>query len=80
MSITQVIDGSAKIPFPVGDEIMTVQEALGTFIAWPRDLIAVGNNDTVKVLSAPKVRIKGIFSLFSIFGKSSMCLLLNIYI
>ena len=41
VSITQVIDGgSAKIPFPVGDEIMTVHQ----------------DNDTVKFLSTPKVR------------------------
>ncbi|KAL1826533.1 hypothetical protein ACET3Z_004945 [Daucus carota] len=37
----QVIDGrSAKIPFPVGDEIMTVHQ----------------DNDTVKFVSTPKVR------------------------
>ena len=78
MSIAQLIDGSAKIPFPVGDEIMTVQQVLGTFIACPRDLIAVGNNDIVKVLSSPKVR-RVFLILFSILSKSSMCLL-NIYI
>ncbi|XP_074327151.1 uncharacterized protein LOC141665067 [Apium graveolens] len=27
---------------------------MGTFIAWPRDLIARGNNSTIHVLSAPK--------------------------
>ena len=39
VSITHVIQGTAKIPFPIGDEIMTVEQACGTFIAWPRDLI-----------------------------------------
>ncbi|WOG95172.1 hypothetical protein DCAR_0414475 [Daucus carota subsp. sativus] len=39
VSITRVIQGAAKIPFPIGDEIMTVEQACGTFIAWPRDLI-----------------------------------------
>lgn len=56
VSITQVIQGDAKIPFPIGDEILTVKQAIGTFIAWPRNLIAVGNNSTSDVLSAPKVR------------------------
>ena len=40
VSIAQLIDGSAKIPFPVGDEIMTVHQ----------------DNDTVKFVSTPKVR------------------------
>ena len=56
VSITQVIQGDAKIPFPIGDEIMTVEQAVGTFIAWPRNLIALGNNSTSHVLSAPKVK------------------------
>lgn len=41
VSITQVIQGNAKIPFPIGDEIVSVQEAMGTFIAWPKDLINI---------------------------------------
>lgn len=56
VSITQVIQGDAKIPFPIGDEIVTVQQAMGTFITWPRDLIVLGNNSTTRFLSAPKVR------------------------
>lgn len=57
VSITQVIQGNAKIPFPVGDEIVHVQDAMGTFIAWPRDLISTGNHSTTRVLSTQKVRM-----------------------
>ncbi|XP_074351777.1 uncharacterized protein LOC141690921 [Apium graveolens] len=58
--ITQVIEGNAKIPFPIGDESVCVQKAMGTFIAWPRDLIAGGNNSTIHVFSAPKRTEKGL--------------------
>lgn len=71
VSITQVIQGHAKIPFPIGDEILTVEQAIGTYIAWPRNLIAVGNNSTSDVLSAPKVS-RFFISMFTI---SSMFLL-----
>ncbi|XP_074359751.1 uncharacterized protein LOC141699833 [Apium graveolens] len=55
VSITKVIQGNAKIPFPIGDEILTVQEAMGTFIAWPRNMIIAGNNGiTSHVLAAKK--------------------------
>ncbi|XP_063940008.1 uncharacterized protein LOC108203822 [Daucus carota subsp. sativus] len=60
VSITQVIQGNAKIPFPIGDEIVSVQEAMGTFIAWPKDLITVGNNSLNQVFSAPKRAKKGL--------------------
>lgn len=39
VSITRVIQGSAAIPFPIQDEITTVEQAVGTYIAWPRELI-----------------------------------------
>nr|XP_017233097.1 PREDICTED: uncharacterized protein LOC108207150 [Daucus carota subsp. sativus] len=37
VSITHVIQGAAQIPFPIEDEITTVEQAVGTFIAWPRN-------------------------------------------
>ncbi|KAL8099890.1 hypothetical protein AgCh_032225 [Apium graveolens] len=57
VSITKVIQGDAKIPFPIGDEILTVQEAMRTFIAWPRNMIIAGNNSsTSHVLAAKKTK------------------------
>lgn len=60
VSITRVIQSDATIPFPIGEEIVNVQQAMGTFIAWPRDLIVAGNSSSTPVLrtpvlSAPKV-------------------------
>ncbi|KAL6582709.1 hypothetical protein OROMI_004787 [Orobanche minor] len=45
--------GSAAIPFPVGDEIKTVNEAVGTYIAWPRNLIS-----EAEAIGAPVVQAK----------------------
>lgn len=48
VSITRVVQGTAQIPFPINDEIMTVEQALGTYIAWPRNI-----THEVKTSSAP---------------------------
>lgn len=39
VSILRPLVPKAKLPFPIKDDIVTVQDAVGTFIAWPRDLI-----------------------------------------
>ena len=48
VSITHVIKGAVEIPFPINDDIRTVEEAVATFIAWPRNLL-----QEVKASSAP---------------------------
>lgn len=55
VSITRVIQGSVEIPFPIQDEIVTVEQAVGTYIAWPRDLIKEVKRDKV----ALRVAVKG---------------------
>ena len=49
VSILRPLDPQAKVPFPVNDEIVTVKDAVGTYIAWPRDLILGPPPDTMKV-------------------------------
>lgn len=39
VSIVRPLIPEAKLPFPIKDEIMTVKDAVGTYIAWPRELI-----------------------------------------
>ncbi|XP_062002246.1 uncharacterized protein LOC133720074 isoform X3 [Rosa rugosa] len=39
VSIIRPLVPEAKLPFPVNDEIVFVKDAVGTYIAWPRDLI-----------------------------------------
>ncbi|XP_074347013.1 uncharacterized protein LOC141685832 [Apium graveolens] len=54
VSITRVVSGSAAIPVPVGDEIKTVNEAVGTYIAWPRDLILESNTSVAPMVEPKK--------------------------
>lgn len=39
VSVDGIIKGDALVPVPVAGEIETVQQAVGSLIAWPRDLI-----------------------------------------
>ncbi|PRQ37372.1 putative Ulp1 protease family catalytic domain, transposase, Tnp1/En/Spm [Rosa chinensis] len=39
VSIYTALDEKAKVPFPVKDEIETVKQAMGSWVAWPKDLI-----------------------------------------
>jgi hypothetical protein len=55
VSITRAIQGSAKIPFPISDEIVTVKDAVATYISWPKNLIIEGTSTAVK--GSPKVKL-----------------------
>lgn len=60
VSITRTIQGDVRIPFPIGDEITTVQQAKGTFVVWPRYLIGGGKTSSPKVnLTRKKNKKKG---------------------
>ncbi|XP_062021061.1 uncharacterized protein LOC133737549 [Rosa rugosa] len=39
VSIYTALDEKPKVPFPVKDEIETVKQAMGSWVAWPKDLI-----------------------------------------
>ncbi|XP_062019039.1 uncharacterized protein LOC133735656 [Rosa rugosa] len=39
VSIVRSIVDEALLPFPIKDEILTVRDAIGTYVAWPKDLI-----------------------------------------
>lgn len=43
VSVYYAIDEKAKVPFPVEDEIVTVKHAMGSWVAWPKDLIILPN-------------------------------------
>lgn len=43
ISVYYAIDEKAKVPFPVEDEIVTVKHAMGSWVAWPKDLIILPN-------------------------------------
>ncbi|KAL6218726.1 hypothetical protein ACLB2K_011935 [Fragaria x ananassa] len=43
VSVYYAIDEKAKVPFPVEDEIVIVKHAIGSWVAWPKDLIILPN-------------------------------------
>ena len=57
VSITHSIQADVKIPFPIKDEILTVGQAVGTYIAWPRDLIVGGKISAPQMKCTPKVKV-----------------------
>lgn len=55
VSITRVMNGDAPIPYPINDEILTVQQAVGTYIAWPKSNILKVKTNTAPVKGNLKV-------------------------
>ncbi|KAL6199636.1 hypothetical protein ACLB2K_029419 [Fragaria x ananassa] len=43
VSVYYAIDEKVKVSFPVEDEIVTVKHAMGSWVAWPKDLIILPN-------------------------------------
>ena len=50
VSVIRSIIDDAKLPFPIKDDIMTVHDAIGTCVAWPKNMI-VSPNLIEKVLN-----------------------------
>lgn len=49
VSVDGPIRGDALIPFPIVGEIETVDQAVGSHVSWPRDLIIMPNAPTTGV-------------------------------
>lgn len=39
VSVDEVVDGSALLPFRISDDMDTVESALATHVAWPANLV-----------------------------------------
>lgn len=39
VTILRALVPDAKLPFPIKDELITVQDAVNSFVAWPKDMI-----------------------------------------
>lgn len=51
VSVDGPIKGGALIPIPVAGEIETVDQAVGSHVSWPRDLIIITNAPQVTICS-----------------------------
>ncbi|XP_040367463.1 uncharacterized protein LOC112179893 [Rosa chinensis] len=44
VSVYCVVDEKALVPFPVADEILTVRQAMGSWVAWPKELVIMSHD------------------------------------
>ncbi|KAL6564870.1 hypothetical protein OROMI_016320 [Orobanche minor] len=51
--VEEVVDGGAEVPVPT-EEVSLVREALGTFIAWPKNLVIADFIKDIERLEPPK--------------------------
>ncbi|KAL6558266.1 hypothetical protein OROMI_018616 [Orobanche minor] len=51
--VEEVVDGGAEVPIPT-EEVSLVREALGTFIAWPKDLVVADFIKDIERSEPPK--------------------------
>ncbi|KAL1823758.1 hypothetical protein ACET3Z_010536 [Daucus carota] len=56
VSVDGIIQGGAQVPVPIHGEIETVEQAVGSLLSWPRDLITYAPNGPTPVEWASKNR------------------------
>ncbi|XP_024185678.2 uncharacterized protein LOC112190476 [Rosa chinensis] len=44
VSVYCALDEKALVPFPVADEILTVRQAMGSWVAWPKELVIMSHD------------------------------------
>lgn len=49
VSVDGIIQGGAQVPVPIHGEIETVEQAVGSLLSWPRDLITYAPNGPTPV-------------------------------
>ncbi|KAL8121084.1 hypothetical protein AgCh_018015 [Apium graveolens] len=69
VSVDGPIQGQAKIPTPVVGEIETVDQAVGSHVSWPRDLIIFPNAPTAKSKRKGKQPVNELQKVQSLFEK-----------
>ncbi|KAL6146110.1 hypothetical protein ACLB2K_056793 [Fragaria x ananassa] len=55
VSVIRAIKGDALVPIPVRDEILTVDDAVGSYVAWPKDLVVTHGAKAVTATTETKV-------------------------
>ena len=76
VSVEQVVKGAAFLPYEAGD-MRTVEDALGSFVAWPKHLIK--NTDQVRfLLCIPFWLCAFILLVYNLFNFT--CLFLQLYL
>ncbi|KAL6209234.1 hypothetical protein ACLB2K_020177 [Fragaria x ananassa] len=59
VSVIRAIKGDALVPIPVKDEILTVDDAVGSCVAWPKDLVVTHGAKAVTATTETKKPKRG---------------------
>ncbi|KAL6226022.1 hypothetical protein ACLB2K_004869 [Fragaria x ananassa] len=59
VSVIRAIEGDALVPIPVRDEIFTVDDAVGSCVAWPKDLVVTHGAKAVTATTETKKPKRG---------------------
>ncbi|KAL6145353.1 hypothetical protein ACLB2K_056041 [Fragaria x ananassa] len=59
VSVIRAIEGDALVPIPVRDDIFTVDDAVGSCVAWPKDLVVTHGAKAVTVTTETKKPKRG---------------------
>ncbi|KAL6219484.1 hypothetical protein ACLB2K_007243 [Fragaria x ananassa] len=59
VSVIRAIEGDALVPIPVRDEILTVDDAVGGCVAWPKDLVVTHGAKAVTATTETKKPKRG---------------------
>ncbi|KAL6218702.1 hypothetical protein ACLB2K_011912 [Fragaria x ananassa] len=59
VSVIRAIEGDALVPIPVRDEILTVDDAVGSCVAWPKDLVVTHGAKAVTATTETKKPKRG---------------------
>lgn len=72
VAIDIAIDGQALLPIPVREELKTVDDAVGSHVAWPKDLV-IEYNDKVNIVRTFITYVSLFFFHYSL-NLGSLCL------
>ena len=48
--VNNCIDENAHLPIPVGDELIFVKDAVKSFVAWPKHLVIVSDDEVKETM------------------------------
>ena len=50
VTIDVAIKGSALLPIPIRDELITISQAIGSYVAWPKEFIIFSSDEVIILL------------------------------
>ncbi|KAK0574577.1 hypothetical protein LWI29_025685 [Acer saccharum] len=68
VTIDVAIKGSSLLPIPVWDELITISQAIGSYVAWPREFIIFSSDELTAVDGDDALKMVYILMVVQFFG------------